>query len=480
MAASSLLDYFRMLKNFGPDTGSQPTGMTPPYLPSGGSSQSSGDDGDDQESQVQEPPRGAITVPRAQAPAPRTLPPTADANPSFLDEVLGPLSRQYQYPTQYGVPAADAPTPEMEAYKKQLDEYPVRPSPSWMRVFGTGALSFANAQKPDQITDVIGTNGKIQRTIRHGNYEPMNIEEAHKVLNMPYGQELKDYNDRLKARQTAATLERQTNVDKALAAQRYATAGQRAAAPVAKSRDQDIREAQVRVNAMSAQTKMRAEKHAEAMHDMSDSQKEQYRAQQRLSEQEAKDADAVLLAREKGEQARKTKGTHSADAGATANIPTQRIKGYQIRANEISQDHPDWEEFIDIDPNTGMVHVTPPGKHWLTGNPTGPDKKTYDNIINYLRTGSYAEDELAKPVPEQGAGGAAPPQARPPQSTTPAGAGGELSPQPNKTPNAPQKLSGQRQYVYDSKGNRFSLPVEQVNDYIKANPGYTTKPPVKR
>src|SRR5215510_11936642 len=477
MAASSLLDYFRMLKNFG---GDQPSGMTPPYLPQGGgSTQSSGSDDEEQDSQAQEPPAGAITVPRAQAPAPRTTPVQQQGTVPSVADIMGTPQGGYQY-GRLEVPRADAPTPELEAYRRQLDEYPVRPSPSWMRVLGTGALSFANAQKPDQITDVIGTNGKIQRTIKHGNFEPMDINEAHKVLNMPYEQELTDYNNRLKARQTAATLERQTNVDKALAAQRYATAGQRAAAPVAKSRDQDIREAQVRVNAMSAQTKMRAEKHAEAMHDMSDSQKEQYRAQQRLSEQEAKDADAVLLAREKGEQARKTKGTHSADAGATANIPTQRIKGYQIRANEISQDHPDWEEFIDIDPNTGMVHVTPPGKHWLTGNPTGPDKKTYDSIINYLRTGSYAEDELAKPVPEQGAGGAAPPQARPPQSTTPAGAGGELSPQPNKTPNAPQKLSGQRQYVYDSKGNRFSLPVEQVNDYIKANPGYTTKPPVKR
>lgn len=101
-----------------------------------------------------------------------------------------------------------------------------------------------------------------------------------------------------------------------------------------------------------------------------------------------------------GEQARETKGTLG--AGTTKPLgsesATQTKTRLQLRANEAIQEHPEWQGFIKINPNNGMVDIEPPGKTWY-GAQSGPDKATHDEIVSYIR--GQSKSSTSKPtVPE--------------------------------------------------------------------------------
>lgn len=84
-----------------------------------------------------------------------------------------------------------------------------------------------------------------------------------------------------------------------------------------------------------------------------------------------------------GDEARKTKGTPSADAGITSQLSTQQKVGHQLRATQAVQDHPGWKNWLSIDEN-GMVQIEEPSKNWFD---PGPTQKEYDEVVAYLRAG---------------------------------------------------------------------------------------------
>lgn len=151
-----------------------------------------------------------------------------------------------------------------------------------------------------------------------------------------------------------------------------------------------------------------------SLHNLSDSDKLKMLQEGKISLQELKDSDAMDridesgniksdqitqqgniksgqieqkgnidtdLVHARGEEARTTKGTPSADAGVTANLPTQQIKAHQTRASQAVQDNPHWRNWISIDSN-GQVQLQPPSEHWYE---SGPTKSEYDQMVSYMR-----------------------------------------------------------------------------------------------
>lgn len=114
-----------------------------------------------------------------------------------------------------------------------------------------------------------------------------------------------------------------------------------------------------------------------------------------------------------GDQARETKGTLG--AGTTKPLgsesATQTKTRLQLRANEAIQEHPEWEGFIKINPNNGMVDIEPPGKTWY-GAQSGPDKATHDEIVSYIRGQSKSSNKPIIPENKPATSTAKPPDAK--------------------------------------------------------------------
>jgi len=106
-----------------------------------------------------------------------------------------------------------------------------------------------------------------------------------------------------------------------------------------------------------------------------------------------------------GEEARKTKvvvpGKNLGQVGeGKPESATQTKTRLQLRANAAIQEHPEWSEFLQINPNTGMVDITPPSTNWYGGQ-SGPDKKTYDEIVLHMKGGQKTpvEEKTDKTAP---------------------------------------------------------------------------------
>ena len=97
----------------------------------------------------------------------------------------------------------------------------------------------------------------------------------------------------------------------------------------------------------------------------------------------------------KGNEARQTKTTipGRAPVNSNADLPTQQKVGGQLKAQELINTHPEWKNFIKIDPNSGLVIVTPPGNA-MFGMGGGPDKAVYDEITKAL----YPKSSATAPV----------------------------------------------------------------------------------
>lgn len=362
-----------------------------------------------------------------------------------------PQSSYTPYRPPYTPPFAgypDEPTPAMDRFRSMLDTMPERPRPSIMRQIGTGALSFANAQQPDQVTESVDKYGNVSKVTKKGNWQPYGLEETNKILNMPYEQELGDWTNKAKVTQQAATLERQGNADRALSAQRMANA---TVIPQRENRlgvqgDTKLQQGQQRIDINRAKQsladwkahnpdgKVYAPKGGnvviinpqtgEATDTGIDSgmlsdedrinltgakRMEQIGAQGGIQKdiQGTKGAQALEQIGARGEEARQTKEVVPGGAGATSQLPTQQKVGLQIKANKAKQEHPEWSRYINTD-QTGMVEITPPSTSYFS---RGPDKATYDAIVSYMGetpAGATAPKPAAKPAPKPSASNAAP------------------------------------------------------------------------
>ncbi len=85
----------------------------------------------------------------------------------------------------------------------------------------------------------------------------------------------------------------------------------------------------------------------------------------------------------RGEEDRLTKGTESPNT--TANIPTQRIADEKLRANSFRNANPDLAQWVQFDPNTGLVTITPPSTSTsMFGGKTGPSPEEHRRIMQSI------------------------------------------------------------------------------------------------
>lgn len=111
---------------------------------------------------------------------------------------------------------------------------------------------------------------------------------------------------------------------------------------------------------------------------------------------------------ERGNQDRLTKGTPTPN---TSNSETQRLAGEKQRANQFRNENPNLAQWVNLDPNTGMVTVTPPSNRTsLFGGATGPTEDEYHRILGAIYNGgsNYSTGTPnSAPVTQVPTGGAA-------------------------------------------------------------------------
>lgn len=275
---------------------------------------------------------------------------------------------------------------------------------------------------------------------------PAAASPAVDILNAPGQQAEHDWEMRNKWLKEAAGVEKTEDVNRSLAAQRYAQA---ATIPQREQRLGD--QGNTRLDQAQQKIDQNQQKldHIMSRQDLSDSEKialtskykkEQMNLQGELNQalQETKggqrmeqigakgevDKDIQELrgtqrqeqisatgeqAREtvgaRGEQARETKAVVPGGAGATSQLPSQQKVALQIKANKAKQEHPEWSRYISTDPNTGMVEIAPPATGYFS---RGPDKPTYDAMVAYMSAGGAAPAKepakapTAAPPPKRG------------------------------------------------------------------------------
>jgi len=265
---------------------------------------------------------------------------------------------------------------------------------------------------------------------------------------MPNEQRLADWKIKTGGLKEAATLENKDEVNRALAAQRYANA---AAIPqrvgqgqqkIDQTDDQNVvknDQAQQRIDLLKQKQEQVANRQ-----DLTDSEKaaltdryrkEQIELQGKLQQQlqgqrggqaldqidargdiqkdiqELRGTQATEQIGERGEQARETaavtgeqarqtRATAPGGSGTTSQLPTQQKVQLQLKANKAKQEHPEWNKFIKTDAS-GMVEVAPPSTGGMFS--TGPDRKTYDAIIAYMggeSTGTVPSNTPAVTTPK--------------------------------------------------------------------------------
>lgn len=235
---------------------------------------------------------------------------------------------------------------------------------------------------------------------------PAAVSPAVDILNQPYIDAVTDWEMRNKGLQMGA----QAEANAALAQQRRATAGAIPQRVAQGERALDIKQ-------MDAETRARLAQ----LRDLPDSEKLRLLQEGRVSLEELRAANAMQrlerggeirsgqieqqgrirsgqiaqqgaitsgqieqrggiardVARIRGEEARKTKATPSAQGAGAANYPTQQRVAMQARAAQIANQNPEWAEFITIN-EEGFPEIEPPS--WYGG----PDKATYDKIYESI------------------------------------------------------------------------------------------------
>ena len=317
----------------------------------------------------------------------------------------------------------------LDQFRQSVMNPPQHENPGILRALGTGALSALGGSEKDR-KPVYNAAGKVIGSKQMSNWErlgndPMDTGEAGKILNMPNESRLADYKTRTAGLKEAATLETNLAKNAGLPEQRLANAS-----AIPKRVDQgqqrvDIANKTQALNewkAKNPQGKIYAPKGGNVViinpltgeatdtgidtGSLSDEDKIKLTGQQRTSQidQQGKIRSGQIDQQgdirsgqitQQGEEARQTKevipGKSSIFASTTnkEDTPGQHKIRLQTRANEYIQAHPEHADFIKINPNTGMVDITPPSKNWYGGT-SGPDQKTYDEMVNHMKSGESA------------------------------------------------------------------------------------------
>lgn len=94
--------------------------------------------------------------------------------------------------------------------------------------------------------------------------------------------------------------------------------------------------------------------------------------------QDLRGSQGLAAIRARGEQARQTRATAPGGANSTSQLPSQQKVLMQNLAGKAQREHPEWAGYISIDAD-GQVKIKSPGYF-------GPDKKTYQDMVDYFRS----------------------------------------------------------------------------------------------
>jgi len=410
-------------------------------------------------------------------PAPQS---TLDA---FRESVLHPPVREHMtYPKSTlngltkALEIASTPT-DYEKNRVYVDGQAYQQAKAWKDP-ATGQTKFINKYKQP------GFMEQVMKAM------PAAVSAGADVANQPYADAVADWEMKNKGLGAAATAE----ANAALANQRNATAGYTAQRPGLEQQKIDISADRVSVSRMTAEERVRASQ----LNTMTDREKLQMLQDGRISiadmnnaaamervnaqqagatertgmqqtganqrtdatiaganqRNEATNAASIERTHVAGAEARQTKGTPSANAGMTSQLPTQQIKAHQLRANEGIQTNPKWRNWLSIDQN-GMVEIEPPSEHWYD---SGPTHKEYDDMVAWMRG-----EQAAAPINQPTVQPATPPTKAPGSSKMPA----------PQTKAAPGSASVIPMTTPDGKGVRM-VPEAQVQTALQQGYKYKT------
>ena len=363
-----------------------------------------------------------------------------------------PLSQIKEMPVGpiQGMPVYNSPASPPEP-RNIIDEFydvasnpPVRKRPSALRMIGTGLLSaLQGSTGKESMQPTYNEAGRVVGSREAGFWEslgnkPFDTDQAKNILDMPHEANVEDWKTKAEAMHRGATIESQLERNKSLDAQRYANT---AAIP------QRVVQGQQKVNI--AQQEADRKDYLASLNTLTDEQKIGLLQSGKIELQDLRDAASMgrVVVQQTGATDRTTatiagakernaaviagalQRTREQQTGANtrnaaiiagaenrntdsiiaagqrndasiagrSNVSTQQKEALLIRATQLINEHPEWEDLIQVDPNTDMLRITPPNDPWLGE----PDFTTYDIIYKALygksRPGSVSTP-VASPV----------------------------------------------------------------------------------
>lgn len=323
----------------------------------------------------------------------------------------------------------EEPEDEMSAldqFRQEVLNPPQHRNPGILRALGTGLLSGLQGTGEGQRKPVYNEKGKVIGSKEKGFWETFgdkafNVEEAGDILNIPNEGRLADWKIRTGGLKDAATIEKTAESNAALAEYRRAQAGavpvklDQAGEKIAQTGERNA------VLADQGQQRINILRDKEAKNTLTDKERielqgrirDQQIAQQgqnqlantaavggnqqaniaaqgtnQLNLEDARSQNDLTEIDARGDQSRQTKqvvpGKNTATTDLKPESATQSKVRLQLRANEYLQANPQHADFININDDTGMVDITPPSTNWR-GAASGPDKATYDAIVNHMK-----------------------------------------------------------------------------------------------
>lgn len=322
----------------------------------------------------------------------------------------------------------------LDQFRESVMNPPERRNPGIMRALGTGLLSGLQGTGEGARKPVYNEKGKQIGTKEKGFWESFgdkafNVEEAGDILNMPNTNRVEEWKRKTGGLKDAATLETSLAKNAGLEEQRRANAavipkredrlGVEGAAKLDQGQQRiDIQNKVQAVNewkAKNPQGKVYAPKGGKVViinpltgeatdtgidsGTLSDEDRIKLTGQQRIEQigkqgenqlglEDARNTGDLAEIEARGAQSRATKSTTPGkNTSVTADkdlLPSQQKTNLQIKANQYIQEHPEHTEFVKINPNTGMIDITPPSKSW-TGAQSGPSKEVYDAIVTHMK-----------------------------------------------------------------------------------------------
>lgn len=347
-----------------------------------------------------------------------------------------PTFKPYQAPATQRPFEPEYNTPALDAYMQTVASPPQFQNASKMRMLGTGLLS-ALQRTPDEVQETTNAKGEMSRIVRKGHWDPFDVEEAGKILNIPNAVHEHDYDVRAKGLSEAARIEGTNLNNQSLRDSRYNNMGV-ANAREGRLTDQgnrkiDIAGGQLEVSmAKQRLDRWKAENPTGVIKESkggnfyvidprtgesidtgvdggsaTDQERIRWTGEERLKQigaqglnQQAAIQETAGYASqhiaEQGAQNRLTKQTPSADAGVTGLLPTQKKQALILKANQLVQLNPSWREWI-VEGDDGLPQLTPPGQT-IFGRQTGPTLAEYTKMYKAMYGDPTPEEQLNPPV----------------------------------------------------------------------------------